>query len=190
MEEPELRPASALILTLALDQASQAFFERERRAYFPPERNLIPAHVTLFHGLRGENEAALALDIEAACRTLSPFPVSVTGLRLLGKGVAYRLEAAPFDRLRRSLQALWAADLTPQDRQTIAPHVTVQNKVAPAEAKALHARLAAGFAAFEARAEGLLLWRYLGGPWAFVRRFAFAAGEASEPSDEARLRRP
>ena len=47
----------------------------------------------------------------------------------------------------------------------VQPHVTVQNKVAAAEAKRVYAELLAGFAPFEAEATGLHLWRYLGGPW-------------------------
>ena len=42
-----------LILTLALDERSFAFFDAQRRLHFPASRNLIPAHVTLFHHLLG-----------------------------------------------------------------------------------------------------------------------------------------
>lgn len=53
------------------------------------------------------------------------------------------------------------------------PHVTVQNKVAPQAARALLAELQAGFSPFTMRAEGLNLWRYLGGPWRHERLFRF-----------------
>src|ERR1700712_5017184 len=42
-----------LILTLALHGEDQARFDRLRIAHFPPERNLIPAHITMFHHLPG-----------------------------------------------------------------------------------------------------------------------------------------
>jgi hypothetical protein len=61
----------------------------------------------------------------------------------------------------------------PQDRQKHAPHVTVQNKVAPAVARALHERLLAEFVPYDVRARGLGLWRYLGGPWDPVAAFPF-----------------
>ena len=41
----------------------------------------------------------------------------------------------------------------------------MQNKVEPAAARALLAELGAGFVPWDARGEGLLLWRYRGGPW-------------------------
>lgn len=75
--------------------------------------------------------------------------------------------------LRQTLAREWRDDLTAQDSARIAPHVTIQNKVAPREASALLRELSAGFVPFEARAEGLLLWRYLDGPWERVARVPF-----------------
>jgi hypothetical protein len=89
----------------------------------------------------------------------------VTGVRFLGRGVAYELSAPDLDELRGSLSRTWAPWLTPQDRQWHRPHVTVQNKVAPEVARALHARLSAAFEPERVTARGLGLWRYLGGPW-------------------------
>jgi hypothetical protein len=51
--------------------------------------------------------------------------------------------------------------------------VTVQNKVAPDIARALHARLSAEFVAYDVRAIGLAVWRYRGGPWEPVSRHLF-----------------
>ena len=65
--------------------------------------------------------------------------------------------------------------LTAQDGQGWRPHVTVQNKVATGVARALLAELQAEFTPFHFTAPGLVLWRYLGGPW--ERRAAFAFGE-------------
>ena len=44
----------------------------------------------------------------------------------------------------------------------------MQNKVAPEVARALLASLQADFAAYDVQADGLALWRYLGGPWEAV----------------------
>ena len=44
----------------------------------------------------------------------------------------------------------------------------MQNKVAPERARALLAALQAEFAPFAFEAQGLRLWRYLGGPWEAV----------------------
>lgn len=51
----------------------------------------------------------------------------------------------------------------------------MQNKVTPEAARRLLAELQGEFQPFTARAEGLLLWRYLGGPWERLRLFRFAA---------------
>jgi 2'-5' RNA ligase len=177
-----------LIVTLLLDPVAQERFDRLRAAHFParplpgarPERARgggegvfrLAAHVTLFHALPGERLDAVSADLgDAAGRPA--FDVAVTGLRLLGRGVAYTLDAPELTALRAGLAAAWGPWLTPQDRQRHAPHVTVQNKVDPAVARALRDRLAAGFVPHRVGARGLGLWRYLGGPWAPVAEFPF-----------------
>ena len=153
-----------LIVTLTLGEAAQAAFDRLRQAHFPPERNHLAAHVTLFHAVPSEHEARVRQDLaEAADRP--PYAVRVTGLRSLGRGVAYVLESPEVTATRRQLQQRWEPWLTPQDRQRHAPHVTVQNKVPPERARALLAALEADFTPYDVPATGLALWRYLGGPW-------------------------
>ncbi len=162
-----------LILSLGLHADDQARFERLRALHFPSDRNLIPAHVTLFHHLPGREVQAIQRILEDRCATLPPFAVTATGLRFLGRGVAYALEAPALSTLRGRLAAQWQEWLTPQDRQGYRPHVTIQNKAAPEAARLLQQRLQAAFAPFTVRAEGLLLWRYLGGPWEAVSRYPF-----------------
>ncbi len=161
-----------MVVTLLLDPEAQERFDRLRAAHFPAERNHLAAHVTLFHALPGEQVDAVSADLADAARRPA-FDVAVTGLRLLGRGVAYTLEAPELTALRATLVAAWGPWLTPQDRQRHAPHVTVQNKVEPAVARALRDRLAAGFAPYRVAARGLGLWRYLGGPWAPVDAYPF-----------------
>jgi 2'-5' RNA ligase len=177
-----------LVVTLLLEEAAQERFDRLRAEHFParplpgarPELARgggegvfrLRAHVTLFHALPGRHGDAVAADLAAAAAR-PPFAVEVTGLRLLGRGVAYTLASPQLDRLRGGLAAAWDPWLTPQDRQRHAPHVTVQNKVDPAVARALHARLSAAFEPGRVGARGLGLWRYLGGPWAPVGEYPF-----------------
>ena len=164
-----------LILTLALDERSFAFFDGERRRYFPAARNVIPAHLTLFHHLPGEEVDRIRSLLAAVAAAHTPFSVAVTGLRPLGRGVAYKLESSALTVLRADLARRWADWLTPQDAQRFQPHVTIQNKADPAQARALLARLEEAFTPFTVAAEGLHLWRYLGGPWEAVETFRFAA---------------
>ena len=154
-----------LILALALDSESQAFFDGQRRAHFPPERNHLAAHLTLFHALPGIEAAAIeaTLATEAARQPLLDLPVR--GVQFLGRGVAYVLESTELLDLHRRLQQTWHPWLTPQDRQPRRLHVTVQNKAEPAVARALFARLEAEFVPFLAVGLGLQLWTYRGGPW-------------------------
>ena len=167
-----MAPVQPLILTLALDDEAQARFDALRRAHFPPERNHLAAHVTLFHALPGEAEAAAREDLQRAAER-PPFQVRVNRVRSLGRGVAFDLDSAELTALRGRLAAGWEHQLTPQDRAWHRAHVTVQNKVAPESARALLAELAAGFVPYEVQASGLALWRYLGGPWEPLGRFAF-----------------
>jgi 2'-5' RNA ligase len=161
-----------LIVTLLLDDVAQERFDRLRAAHFPAERNHLGAHVTLFHALPGEHLGQVRDELSAAAGR-PPFGVAVTGVRFLGRGVALDLHATELTALRSSLAAAFAPWLTRQDQQWSRPHVTVQNKVEPAVARALHAELSAGFVRETVTARGLGLWRYLGGPWAPEAEFAF-----------------
>jgi 2'-5' RNA ligase len=160
------------VVTLLLDDEAQKRFDRLRTRHFPPERNHLAAHVTLFHALPGERVDAVRADL-AAASDRPAFDVAVTGLRFLGAGVAYELDSPELTELRAELAAAWAPWLTRQDQQRHRPHVTVQNKVAPEVARALHDRLSEDFARESVRARGLGLWRYLGGPWAAVDEAPF-----------------
>ena len=164
------------VLTLRLDDDSQAFFEAMRRKHFPPERNLIPAHVTLFHSL--PDSAAVAADLASAASAESRMRLQITGLRSLGRGVAYKVASAPLLRLHARLAAAFDEHLTAQDRQRFSPHIVIQNKAQPERARQLLAELERTFHALEADALGLDLWHYLGGPWELAETFRFS-GPAS-----------
>ena len=168
-----MQDAAPLILTLAFDAATFARFDGERRRFFPEKLNLIPAHATLFHQLPGERERGVVEAITALARTMPPPEVAVTGVRFTGRGVAYVLESEALTAFRSRLAKAFEPDLTAQDRQGWRPHVTVQNKVTPDKARALHADLQAGFAPSRFTAPATQLWRYLGGPWEAVARLAF-----------------
>ena len=156
-----------------MDDASQKRFDRLREVYFPPERNYLRSHLTLFHKLPAEHEPEISADLHEVCEGIDPFTPAVTNVRFLGQGVAYGLSSPELSSLRKELAVRWKPWLTPQDRQGFRPHVTVQNKVSSDEARALHGRLLASFSPFEVGGEGLSLWRYLGGPWEPVETYLF-----------------
>jgi 2'-5' RNA ligase len=165
--------ADPLVVTLALDQDSQAGFDALRRTHFPPERNVLAAHVTLFHALPGRLVPQVLADVDDAARR-PPFAVEVTGLRPLGRGVAYVLSSPDLTDVHAVLRARWLPELTPQDRRPLRPHVTVQNKVAPEVARETLRQLAARPLPSPVTACGIAVWWYRGGPWEPVRTAAFS----------------
>lgn len=165
-----------LILTLKIDDESFAFFDALRRKYFPPQRNFLSAHVTLFHHLPGEKIGEIKADLTRISAATEGFDLRFTDWRFLGKGSAISIESEKLERLKNQLNRLWRKDLTPQDQQKFRPHITVQNKVAPDEARRTFQILSAQDPPPAAVARGLMLWHYEGGPWRFEAEFAFADG--------------
>lgn len=166
--------SAPLIVTLALGRAAQSYFDRLRGQHYPPERNNLRAHVTLFHALPGIELPAISDHLAHAARRPA-FDVDVAGVRMLGAGVAFTMKSNALSALRGDLAVSWHTWLTGQDRQAFAPHVTVQNKVDPAAARALHTDLAQAFIPFVVRADGLHLWHYRGGPWQRAMSHSFAS---------------
>jgi 2'-5' RNA ligase len=167
-----------LIVTAALDDGAFDWFEDLRQSHFPRHRNQVPAHLTLFHALPGEHEHVVAQTLKAACQSSPPLQMDVRSPWSLGRGVAYRLASAGLEQLRRELAEAFSPWLTRQDQAPFRPHITIQNKVEPEEARQLLEQLQMEFEPFHIFAEGLLLWRYLGGPWALVERFEFGVSQA------------
>lgn len=169
----EISAAEPLILTLKMDDRSQERFDRLRETHFPPGRNYLRAHLTLFHKLPGEREAEVSADLREICQSHEPITLTAAGIRNLGRGVAYELSSPELVALRGELAKNWEPWLGAQDRQGFKPHVTVQNKVSPEEARILRERLQEIFSPFEVGGAGLSLWRYLGGPWEPVGTYRF-----------------
>lgn len=161
-----------LIVTAELPEALQSRADQLRAAHFPPERNHLKAHVTLFHALppSAEDELRRVLAEEAKAR---PVPARLQGLMNLGRGIALRIESPGIIALWERLADRFHGLLTPQDAHTPRLHVTIQNKVAPSEAKALQRQLTPTIEPRDFAFAGLALHRYRGGPWEFVKRWSF-----------------
>ena len=159
-----------LILTLQLDNNSHAFYEGLRRRYFPPERNLIAAHLTLFHQLPDEDRTYQS--VREAAQATESFLLTHPTLRSIGKGVAVFFQSERLCALHAGLLTAFQADISAQDRQRLQPHIVIQNKVAPEVARHTFAQLQAT-SFMEPIAIGLTLSRYLGGPWQHLSDFPF-----------------
>lgn len=91
----------------------------------------------------------------------------------LGEGTAFRVESPDLEAIREWLAGAFHGLLTSQDMAPWRPHVTIQNKVAPKEAKALQQRLRTSFEPRPLAIRALASWRYEGGPWAPLRTHPF-----------------
>ena len=161
-----------LILTLTLDADAAAFFNALRKQYFPPAINYIDAHLTLFHHLPA-TEVSLLEDLETWRHSQSSIMLKVTEVKSIGRGVAYKIESPELVQLHQTMQRKWKPWLTPQDSQKRWPHITVQNKVSPEEAKNTLQTLQASFQPFTAKGLGFDLWSYEGGPWRHLKNYLF-----------------
>ena len=132
---------------------------------FRPHSTAFPAHISLFHQLPGsEFDAVVARVRLTASEHRAPI-VTAIGLRSLGRGVAVQLRSPRLAALHDDLAAAWQPLLIPQDRHRFAGHVTIQNKVAPARARATLAALTTTFVPFDFHIVAVDIWRYLDGPW-------------------------
>lgn len=162
-----------LVLTLGLEPDAQEVFDGLRRRWFPTGRTRVGAHVTLFHALPGRLEREVREELDALSAHPAP-TVDVQQPRSLGRGVAYDLECPEVVELREGWRRRWASYLTRQDDQGVRLHVTVQNKVDPAEARHTLETLRGRHRDWSCRASGVRLWRYDGGPWTHLADGDFA----------------
>lgn len=154
-----------LILTARMEPRAFHHFQTLRERHFPVARNQVPAHITLFHHLPGAELASITSRLKSIGRGTRELRIEVSGVRSLGRGVAYDLRSPDLEQIRAELAHAWQTLLIPQDRQGFRPHVTVQNKVEAREAKLLFTMLSMDFAPWSFAIDGLQLWRYLDGPW-------------------------
>jgi hypothetical protein len=165
--------AGALIVTAEMEPADFRWLDALRREHYPPDRNILPAHLTLFHALppSAEEEARRILSLIAG-----EFPrpaATVPGLMKLGGGTAFRIVSPQLDSIRGAIADHFHGALSAQDSQGWAPHVTIQNKASSSEARALFEKLERGFRPRPLGIRGLALNRYLDGPWERIATYSF-----------------
>lgn len=165
--------SGALIVTAALGAEDFAWLDGQRRAYFPPERNQLSAHLAMFHALPPSSEAEASRLLSELARDLPAPRATLVGLMNLGRGVAYRIVSDELEAVRGEIAEHFHGSLTGQDGQGWRPHVTIMNKAESAAAKALLRELEASFQPRPLKIAGLELHRYLGGPWERLGRWAF-----------------
>lgn len=163
---------SALIVTAELGKEDFAWLDGQRRAYFPPERNQLSAHLTMFHALPPSSEEEVRRELARHVSGAAP-RARLDGLMNLGRGVAYRVVSDDLERVRSDLADHFYGVLTAQDAQGWRPHVTIMNKAEPSAAKAVLRGLEPHFRPKPLAIRGLALHRYLGGPWETLGTWSF-----------------
>ena len=164
--------AAPLIVSALLGPEDFAWLDGLRRTHYPPDRNRLPAHLTLFHHLPPSLLPELKRRLGDAARAGQP-RAEAAGLIDLGGGVAVRIASPGLEDIRADLAESFRGMLTPQDQAGWRPHVTIQNKVVPAEARALKSRLEADFRPRPVRVDGLAVFAYREGLWEPLSRCMF-----------------
>jgi hypothetical protein len=164
--------AAPIIVTATFGDGDNGWLQELRRIHYPPERNQVPAHLTLFRHLPPGVEAELGRRL-ATCAATAPPRALLAGVIDLGSGTALRVESEELEDIRYDLAEAFRGLLIPQDSSPWRPHITVQNKVEPREARTLQQNLRAGFEPRSLHIRGLASWRYLGGPWEPIRTHVF-----------------
>jgi hypothetical protein len=160
-----LKTNHPLILTARISESDLKPFDLLRQAHFPPHRNFLGAHMTMFHRLPGEYVAQIVEELSDAVKGKSAIVVEVAGLRHLGAGVAFTIESPELHMVHARLKAAFGRWLGPQDGQKWQPHITIQNKVSRSTADSLYQGLTSTFRPHPITIVGLDLWKYLNGPW-------------------------
>src|SRR4051794_37850748 len=150
--------AGALIVATEIAQRDFSWIEGLRRAHYPPDRNQVPAHLTIFHALPPSAEAEVRGRIAQIVQRPAPVAI-IAGLMDLGAGVAFRVVSADLDRIRDELSAGLQGLLSAQDAGGWRPHITIQNKVAPRVARELKAALERRFEPRPLALSGIALHR-------------------------------
>ena len=163
--------ARPLIVTAELG-SDFGWLEDLRQRHFPPERNQLRAHLTMFHAIAPSAEAELRRILLSFAHQPPP-RAWIAGLMNLGGGVAFRIASDELDAIRDEIASRLHGLLTAQDAAGWSAHITIQNKVPPRDAKALMLALGDRYDGRPLHLPAFGLHRYLGGPWKTLRTFPF-----------------
>ena len=87
-----------------------------RRRFYPPERNLVPAHITLFHQLPGDHDREIKALLRGFAAGQPVIDVEVTDVKAFGEGVGLSLRSPQLLSVRNQLAGEWSQWLGAQDR--------------------------------------------------------------------------
>lgn len=161
-----------LLVTAELPADVLAWADGLRKAHFPPERNRLRAHVTLFHALPPDVESELRQVLSDLAAEQPPH-ARISTLMKLGNGTALAIDCPEMVALHAIIADRMHGLLTRQDAQPLRLHVTIQNKVSAEASRTLQAELTATLEPRSFRFRGFGLYAYEDGLWRPIRDFPF-----------------
>lgn len=165
-------PRAPLLVTAELPDDVLAWADALRRAHYPPDRNRLRAHVTLFHALPPSVEEELVEVLRTLARAAPP-PARIAALMKLGTGTALAVDSPAMVDLHGAIAERMHGLLTRQDAQPLRLHVTIQNKVTTQAARALQAELGEQLRPVSFRFRGFGLYAWEDGLWRPIRVVPF-----------------
>ena len=165
--------SAPIILTATMGGEDAAWATALRTAHFPPERNFLRAHITLFHHLPGPQWPLVRDTVKRLCAENPPPVARIDRLINLGRGVAFHVTSPDLLDLRADLADAFFGLLTPQDSNKPRLHITVQNKVEPSVARRLLQTLESEFTPRPLSVVGIEAHYYRGGPWEPIQAWKF-----------------
>lgn len=156
-----------------MGKTDQAWANALRREHYPADRNVVDAHITLFHHLPPDSLDEIKSRLSTVAKEYPVPDAFLSDVILLGNGVAYRILSEALLAIREDLASGLQGLLIPQDQVPPRLHITIQNKVESRRAKALHAVLSRDFVPRPLVIIGLAAHYYRGGPWDRIGSWKF-----------------
>lgn len=129
-----------LLVTAELPPEVLAWADALRRAHYPPDRNRLRAHVTLFHGIPPSAGPEVRDTLSEFARRAPP-EARVSGIMDLGTGTAFAVESPGMVSIHAELADLFHGIIQQKDDRELRLHITIQNKVSSRETQALQDQL-------------------------------------------------
>lgn len=170
---PPQSPPAPFIVTGELPVDIFSWANGLRTEHFPPERNVLKAHVTLFHSFAPSLRDELPRFLSRMAGEFAPPAAELTGLMDLGGGTALAIRSPGLLAVRQLISDHFWDMLTKQDQGGKKLHITIQNKVPRAEALALQSELGPRLLPRRFEFTGLGLHLYRAPHWEAVNTWKF-----------------
>lgn len=164
-----------LILTFKLDAVSQGRLDGWREKHFPKERNLLKAHLTVYHQLPGQSIEPIKTLLAELAGSQSRIPLDFESLITKQGFVGIRVGSDALQACRSLLDLKFQALLRAQDKKIYRPHITITNLGSPTAAAQALVAMEQVFVPWSGECIGFELFHYRGGPWELAEAFHFDA---------------